>query len=154
MSDELVALANQACFGLRKSWGMHGQISVGFVSIDADEVTLKVSTSAPRWRGFDLPETVRNTLVRFFRDLLPVPIARIVYSNAADGVEEDVRFLPFYSEALLAGDAPTAPLMLIEEVCEQSREENRGAFETAWARQPGGSSKADDPSEQDRPDRH
>lgn len=132
MSDELVALANDACFGLRKSWGMHGQISVGFLSIDADAVTLKVSTSAPRWRGFDLPETVRNTLVRFFRDLLPVPIARIIYTSGADGVEEDVRFLPFYAEALLASDAPTAPLTLIEEVCEQRREERRGAFESAW----------------------
>ena len=132
MSDELVALANQACFGLRKSWGMHGQIDVGFLSIDVDSVTLKVSTSAPRWRGFDLPETVRNTLVRFFRDLLPVPIARIIYSNAADGVEEDVRFLPFYSEALLASDAKTAPVTLIEEVCEQRREEYGAAFEAAW----------------------
>ena len=154
MPDELVALANDACFGLRKSWGMNGQISVGFLSIDADAVTLTVSTSAPRWRGFDLPETVRNTLVRFFRDLLPVPVARIIYSNEVDGVQEDVRFLPFYAEALLVGDATTAPLILIEEVCEQSREVCRGAFEAAWARQPDGSSKVADPSEGDRPDRH
>jgi hypothetical protein len=132
MSDELVALANDACYGLRKSWGMHGQISVGFLSIDADAVTLKVSTSSARWLGFDLPETVRNTLVRFFRDLLPVPIARIIYTNQVDGVEEGVRFLPFYSEALAASEPPTAPLILIEGVCEQSREENRGAFEAAW----------------------
>ena len=133
MSDELVALANDACFGLRKSWGMHGQISVGFVSIDADEVTLKVSTSAPRWRGFDLPETVRNTLVRFFRDLLPVPVARVIYTNEVDGIEGDVRFLPFYSEALVASEPPTAPLVLIEEVCEQSRVKYREAFGTVWA---------------------
>ncbi len=132
MSDELVALANEACFGLRKSWGMNGQISVGFLEVGADVVTLEVRTSAPRWRGFDLPETVRNTLVGFFRDLLPVPVARVIYTNAADGVEEDVRFLPFYSEALLASDAPTGPMTLIEPVCEQHREENRPAFEAAW----------------------
>jgi len=134
MSDELAALANDTCLDLRKSWGMNGQISVGFLSIDADTVTLEVSTSAPRWRGVDLPETVRNTLVSLFRDLLPVPIARIIYTSEADGVQKDVRFLPFYSEALLAGDAPTAPVMLIEEVCERRREEHRGAFEAAWAR--------------------
>ena len=132
MSDELVALANEACYSLRKQWGMHGQISVGFLAIGVDELTLEVSTSEPRWREFDLPETVRNTLVRFFRDLLPVPIARIIYSNEVDGVQEDVRFLPFYAEALLVGDAPTAPLILIEEVRARSREERRGAFEAAW----------------------
>lgn len=154
MSDELVALANDACHTLRKQWGMHGQIGVGFLAINHDEVTLKVSTSEPRWRGFDLPETVRNTLVRFFRDLLPMPIARVIYTNLADGVEEDVRFLPFYSEALLASDLSTAPLVLIEEVCEQSREENREAFEAAWATRAPGSSRSDDLLLKDRDDRH
>lgn len=137
MSDELVAVANDASYGVRKAWGMLAQIGVRVVEVGADVVTVEVKTSAPCWRGFDLPESVRNTLVRFFRDLLPVPIARIIYTNDAEGVVEDVRFLPFYSEALVASDPPTEPLLLIEGVCERRREDNRGAFEAAWGKHRG-----------------
>ncbi len=133
MSEELAKLANEACRNIRKAWGMFGQVSVGFLRVDTDEVTLEVSTHSANWRGAsELPERVRTSLVRFFRDLLPCPIARIVYTNAADGVEADVRFLPFYSEALLASDEPTSPIMLIEENCAIRREEVRAKFTEAW----------------------
>ena len=132
MSTELVELANETCHDLRKLWAMHGQVVVEVMDVDPDVVTVEVRTRAAKWRGFDLPVTVRNALVGMFRDLVPVPIARVIYTNEADGVDADVRFLPFYSEALLADGGSTEPLMLIEEVCAESREERRGAFEEAW----------------------
>ncbi len=132
MSTELVELANETCRTLRKLWAMHGQVVVEVLDVDPDVVTVEVRTRAPKWRGFDLSVTVRNALVGMFRDLLPVPIARIIYTNEADGVDGDVRFLPFYSETLLAEGGSTEPLMLVQEVCAQTREERREAFEEAW----------------------
>ena len=132
MSTELVELANETCRTLRKLWAMHGQVVVEVLDVDPDVVTVEVRTRAAKWRGFNLPVTVRNALVGMFRDLVPVPMARIIYTNEADGFDRDVRFLPFYSEALLAEGGSTEPLMLIEDVCNRTREERRGAFEEAW----------------------
>jgi hypothetical protein len=127
---ELVELVNGFTFGIRKVFGMFGQIQVRAVGATREELTVKVWTRHPR-TGDDVAPNVRNALVNTLGDVLPIPTMRIVYSNPTLGIEGEEHVFPLWPP----GDGSRrSQAIVVEAVVGPQREAARKRFRRAWRR--------------------
>jgi hypothetical protein len=130
----LVRLLNDELRFARKSFGMHSQSAWDIRAVDTRAITVAIRTSrlAPAGNHRWLVHNVRNAILNFLRDLLPVPELVAVHTDPAHGVHEVSR-VPFATPELTRGGLPSA-LVIIEEVADRRRQEIRPAVTAAWAR--------------------
>jgi hypothetical protein len=130
--DELLALLWEATFGTRKNFGMYGQIQIQIRDVTPERLTVTISTRNAL-EGTWLAENVRNAVLNWLQDLLPVERFVAVYDNQERGISGEVYDLPYAQELPNAGALGSSQI-LIEQNAGPAREELRPRFREAWRR--------------------
>jgi hypothetical protein len=130
----LVRLLNDELRFARKSFGMSSAIAWEIRAIDPEAITVGIRSGrlGPAARHRWLVHNVRNAILNFLRDLVPVPELVAVHTDPAHGVHQVTR-VPFATPELTRGGLPSA-LVIIEEVASRRRREIRPAVTAAWER--------------------
>lgn len=130
--EELIELLNQeALFGMRKLFGMFGQIQVLVTDVTPERLTVSIWTRH-ELEGAPLARNVRNAVMSWLRDLVPVLEFRAVYDNPDLGIMGEVHDLP-YGEALSSRGLGSSAIAN-EQVVGPEREKLRKPFRKAWRR--------------------
>jgi hypothetical protein len=130
--EELLALLEEATLRIRKNFGMYGQIRIEIRDITPERLTVGIVTLKPL-DGAWLAENVRNAVLNWLQDLLPVERFTAVYDNADQRITGEVHDLPYASERPKAGRLKSSEI-LIEQHAGPAREELRPRFRDAWRR--------------------
>lgn len=130
--EDLVALLYEALHNTRKSFGMYGQIGITIEDITLGHLTVRIRTSH-EWEGTQISYNVRNAVLQWLREMLPVQRFVAIYDNPTLGIEGEVHDLP-YGEALPAADQLGSSVVLVEQNADPAREELRPRFAAAWQR--------------------
>ncbi len=130
--DELLELLHEATLRIRKSFGMYGQIGIEIQDVTPVRLTVAISTRKPL-DGPGLVKSVRNAILNWLQDLLPVERFVAVYDNPERGVVREFHDLPYRSELAKGGSLPSSEI-LVEEHAGPAREELRPRFRAAWRR--------------------
>jgi hypothetical protein len=130
--EDLLALLQEATLRIRKNFGMYGQIRMEIRDITPEWLTVGISTRKPL-EGAGLAENVRNAVLNWLQDLLPVKRFVAVYENPGRGISGEIHELAYASELPKAGGLRSSEI-LIEQHAGPAREELRPRFREAWGR--------------------
>ena len=130
--EELMALLEESLFRTRKNFGMFGQIHISLKDVTTRWLTVGISTRHP-FGGAAVATNVRNAVLNWLQDLLPVERFIAVYENPTLGISGEVYDLPYAEQLRAAGHLRSAEV-LVEEIAGPAREELRERFRTAWQR--------------------
>jgi hypothetical protein len=100
--------------------------------VTTEWLTVRISTRHPL-EGAAVAMNVRNAVLNWLQELLPVARFIAVYDNPAVGVAGEVHDLPFAGALSEAGRLRSAEI-LVEEIAVPAREELRPRFRVAWQR--------------------
>jgi len=130
--EALLALLQDATYRIRKNFGMYGQIRIQIRDVTPERLTVTISTRTAL-AGAWLAENVRNALLNWLQDLLPVERFVAIYDNQERGISGEVYDLPFAQELPNAGALESSEI-LIEQHAGPAREELRPRLREAWRR--------------------
>jgi hypothetical protein len=111
---------------------MYGQIRIEIRDVTPERLTSRITTRKPV-EGYRLAENVRNAVLNWLQDMLPVERFVAVYDNPDQGISSEVHDLPYASE-LPAGGTLESSEILIEQHAGPAREKLRRRFRKAWRR--------------------
>lgn len=129
---ELMALLEEALFNTRKSYGMFGQIQITIRGCTPERLEVEIWTRH-ELDGSSVALNVRNAVLNFLQDLLPVRRFVATYENPTLGISSEVHDLPYASDLPQAGELPSS-MILVPEVADPAREKLRPRFREAWER--------------------
>lgn len=130
--DDLLALLQEATFRIRKNFGMFSQIQLCIEDITPERLTVSIWTERPL-DGAGVAANVRNAVLNWLQDMIPVERFVAVYDNPALGISGEIHDLPYARELPRAGTLESSEL-LIEENAGPAREELRPRLRQAWTR--------------------
>ena len=130
--EALLVLLRDATFRIRKNFGMYGQIRIKIQDVTPERLTVRISTRSAL-EGAWLAENVRNAVLNWLQDLLPVERFVAVYDNHERGISGEVYDLPYAQELPNAGALGSSEI-LIEQHAGPAREELRPRLREAWRR--------------------
>ncbi len=130
--DELTALLGESLFRTRKNFGMFGQIHISIRDVTPQWLSVGISTSHSL-EGASVALSVRNAVLNWLQDLLPVERFIVEYRNPTLGITGEVHDMPYADELPKAGQLRSAEI-LVEEIAGPAREELRPRFRVAWQR--------------------
>lgn len=130
--DDLLELLREATFRTSKNFGMFSQIQIGIEDVTPERLTVSIWTERPL-DGAQVAANVRNAVLNWLRDMIPVERFVAVYDNPALGISGEIHDLPYAAKLPRAGTLKSSEL-LIEEHAGPAREELRPRFREAWAR--------------------
>ena len=130
--EALLALLQDATLRIRKNFGMYGQIRIQIRDVTPERLTVTISTRNAL-EGAWLAENVRNAVLNWLQDLLPVERFVAIYDNQERGISGEVYDLPYAQELPNAGALRSSEI-LIEQHAGPAREELRPRFRKAWHR--------------------
>lgn len=128
--DQLMALLQEALFFTRKSFGMFGQIQVTIRDCTPERLEVGIRTRH-ELQGASVALNVRNAVLNFLQDLLPVQRFVVTYENPTLGISGEMHDLPYADALPQAGELPSS-VILVPQNADPAREELRPRFREAW----------------------
>lgn len=130
--EQLMALLEEALFFTRKSFGMFGQIQITIHGLTPERLEVRIWTRH-ELDGASVALNVRNAVLNFLQDLLPVQRFVATYENPTLGISGEVHDLPYAEDLPQAGELPSS-VILIPQNADPAREALRPRFREAWDR--------------------
>ena len=130
--EDLIALLYESLYRTRKNFGMFGQIQISIRDVTPRSLSIGVSTHNPL-EGTALAANVRNAVLNWLQDLLPIERFIVVYENPTLGIAGEVHYLPYAQDLAQAGHLSSSEI-LIGENADPEREALRPRFRAAWER--------------------
>ena len=84
----MVDTLNHELIGIRKPFGMFGQINWSVESVRGETIQVSIWTPRPL-DGLGVATNVRNALLNYLQDLLPLRRCRVLFERRLDGVREE-----------------------------------------------------------------
>jgi hypothetical protein len=130
--EDLTALLYESLFRTRKNFGMFGQIQISIRDATPRSLSVGVSTHHPL-QGAAVAVNVRNAVLNWLQDLLPVERFIVVYENPTLGITDEVHDLAYAQDLAQAGHLSSSEI-LIGQHADPEREALRPRFREAWER--------------------
>jgi hypothetical protein len=116
-------------FGLRKAYGMYGQVSISVVCVTRDKISVIIEENRVDSDEEELILGIRNGFLNYLQDMLPCPFFQGIYYNRSKGEYAHEHFLSFYDEV---HEVLKSPVVTMEENLRPHRERVRPIIKELW----------------------